>query len=631
MRSAFLTFLAGVVVVTFFLSPAVATERSEVPQKYTWNLADLYPTEKAWEAAKDAAIRRIPEIARFEGHLGESAAGLFAALSAVMDLDRELNQVRFYASRLYDQDTRVGHSLEMLQSADQAIVQFRTASAFLQPEILSLDPAKVKEFIAADPRLKDYEFFLQDILRRKPHTLSPAEERIVAQAGNVAGTGETIHSVFTNADLPYPEVTLSTGEKVRLDAQAYTRYRASANRADRDKVFLAFWTRYGEFKRTLGAALYAQVKAHVFNKEVHKFPSSLDAALFNYDIPTDVYRRLVSDVHANLPTLFRYLKLRQRMLGVDQLRYEDLYAPIVKEMGATYTPEQAIDLIVAACAPLGQDYVTTLRKAYAGRWVDFLPSAGKRSGAYSETAYGVHPYQLQNFMGQYEDVSTLAHELGHSMHSYLSDRAQPYVTHDYSTFVAEVASTFNESLLFHRMLAQAKDDGTRLALLGSRLELLRTTIFRQTLFAEFELRIHEMAERGEPLTGENLSKLYLQLVREYYGDAQGVCKVGDLYAAEWAYIPHFYWNFYVYQYSTSLVASITLAQGVVAEAAHGGPPARRDAYLKMLSSGSSKYPITLLKDAGVDMTTSKPFEAAMKEMNDVLDQIEAILNRTAKS
>ncbi len=612
-------------------APANAVERSQVPEKYTWNLKDVFQDEAAWKAAKESAQKRIPEVARLKGTLGGSADALYRALSAVMDLDRDLGAVRSYASWQRDQDTRVSRSQEMVQEADHALVDFRAATAFLRPEILALDPAKVQAFIGADPRLADYAFFLDDILRRKPHTLGPDEEGIVARAGNMANAGEAAYSIFTNADFPYPEVTLSSGEKVRLDAAAYTKYRASAIRADREKVFRAFFARYREFERTLGTTLYAEVKSHVFYRDVHKFGSSLDAALFEYAIPTSVYRRLVADVHANLPTLHRYLKLRGRMMGLPKLGYEDLYAPIVKEVDLTFTPERAMELTLDAFAPLGSDYVETLRKGYAGRWVDFMPSTGKRSGAYSETVYGVHPYQLLNFMGSYDDVSTLAHESGHSMHSYLSDKSQPYVRHDYSTFVAEVASTLNESLLFRKMMRESKDDATRLSLLGSHLDLLRSTLFRQTLFAEFELAIHETAERGETLTGEGLSKLYLKLLREYYGHEKGVCEVNDRYAIEWAYIPHFYWDFYVYQYATSLVASITVARGILDEAsAPGAPTARRDAYLAMLRAGSSKYPIELLRDAGVDMTTSAPFAAAMKEMNQTMDEIEAILARKGK-
>jgi oligoendopeptidase F len=313
-------------------------------------------------------------------------------------------------------------------------------------------------------------------------------------------------------------------------------------------------------------------------------------------------------------------------MGLDRLGYEDLYAPIVADVKLQYTPEQAQALTLEAFAPLGKGYVEVLRRAYDERWMDLLPNEGKSPGAYSNTVYGVHPFQLLNFNGGYADVSTLAHESGHSMHSYLASKHQPYATAGYSTFVAEVASTLNESLLFRHMLARAQDDATRLFLLSSYLDVMRTTLFRQTLFAEFEMRIHEAVERGEPLTGETLSKMYLELVRTYYGHDQGVVTVDASIGAEWAYIPHFYRNFYVYQYATSLIGGMSLSEGIIGDQARqdGTAERNRDAYLRLLSSGSSKYPIDLLKDAGVEMTSSQPFEAAMREMNRIMDEMEKI-------
>lgn len=603
-----------------------AAERADVPEKYKWNTADLYPTEEAWHKTKDEIASRIPKLAEYQGKLGESAEHFYAALTAVMDLDKDFSRLQVYASMRSDEDTRVGATREMNQAAADLAVKFSAAVSYLRPEILSLGSAKVEGFVAADKRLAPYKVWLDDILRYAPHTLTAPEEKIAAQAGMLSDGGANIYSMFTNADLPYPDITLSTGEKVRLDAQGFTKYRTLAGRDDRDNVFKAFWSKYREFERTLGTALDAQVKAHQFNKEVHKFNSCLEASLFSSNVPISVYKQLISDVHSNLPTLHRYLKLRRRIMGVDQLRYEDLYAPLVKKAELSYTPEEAMAMVLKAVAPLGPQYEADLKKSFDERWVDFMPTTGKKSGAYSTGVYGVHPYQLQNFTGIYEEVSTLAHESGHSMHSYLSDRHQPYVTHDYRTFVAEVASTLNENLLFHHMLAQTTDKDTRLFLLGSYLDGLRTTLFRQTLFAEFEWRIHEKAEKGEPLTGEKLSELYLGMAREYYGDTAGVCKVGDRHAIEWAYIPHFYYNFYVYQYATSIMASAQIAANMRADAAAKKPTTKnRDAYLKMLSSGSSKYPIDLLKNAGVDMATSGPFNAAMKEMNGIMDEMEKLL------
>ena len=607
-------------------APLRAAERADVAEKYTWNTADLFPTEAAWQKAKDDVAGRIKDLGRYRGHLGDSAGSLDAALDAIMGVTRDLQRVAVYASMRSDEDTRDQHRMEMNQSARLLGTQLDSATSWMRPEILALGGDKVKALAGQDARLKPYALYLENIVRAAPHTLGAAEESILAKAGDLEGTGGAIRNILANAELPYPEITLSDGTKARIDAQGYTLYRASNNRDDRVRTFQAFFKALQAFNGSLGATLDAAVKAHVFDKDAHKFDSCLAAATFPFNVPTSVYTQLLADVHANLPTLHRYLRLRQRMMGLQALTYEDLYAPIVKEGEQRYTPEQAQEIVLKAVAPLGADYVLTLKKGFADRWIDWMPTTGKASGAYSTGAYGVHPFQLQNFTGLYDEVSAVAHESGHSMHTYLSDKAQPFVTARYPIFVAEVASTLNEALLLDSMLKDTKDRETRLSLLGSRLENLRTTLFRQTMFAEFELRMHEIAERGEPLTGQKLTALYLDLVREYYGDKAGVCKVDDLYGVEWAYIPHFFYDFYVYQYATSIVASSSLARGILAEAASGkGTTRARDAYLKMLSSGSSKYAIDLLKDAGVDMTTSTPFNAAMAEMNQVMDEIEALL------
>lgn len=601
--------------------PALADGRS-------WNLEEIYPTEQAWTEAKQGALADLAKVDGCRGKLAASADELHRCLTLVYDLDRRLTQVGIYANMTYDLDTRVGRSQQMNLEAQEARTRFASAISWMRPEILAAGPEKIRALVAADGRLAPYRQPLEDILRRAPHTLDAASEKIVAETAIMADAGQAIRDVFTNAELPYPEVVLSDGSKVRLDAAAYTKYRAAGSRDDRRKVFQAFWTTYSGFTRTLGTSLNAQVQAHVFNARTRRFGSSLEASLFSDNIPTKAYTQLLSDLHANLPTLHRYLNLRRKMMGLDKLGYEDLYAPIVGSYDRTFSPEEAEALTLEAVAPLGREYVAALRRGFETGWVDWFPRTGKRSGAYSTSVYGLHPFQLQNFTGLYEEVSTLAHEAGHSMHSYFADRTQPYATHDYPIFIAEVASTLNENLLVHTMLEKAKSDDERLFLLGSQLDGLRTTLFRQGLFAEFELRAHEMAEKGEPLTGEALSKMYLKLLREFYGHDAGVCDVDALYAAEWAYIPHFYYNFYVYQYATSVIASVSLADGIRAEMQGPKPStARRDAYIGMLSAGSSKYAYDMLKDAGVDLATSRPFEAAMREMNRVMDEMEAILAR----
>jgi len=606
---------------------ASAAERSEVPDKYKWKLSDLFSSEADWAKTRDNLSAEVPSLAQFQGHVGDSPAKLYDAIATYMKLSQTVERVYTYASQTNDQDTRVSHSQEMLQSVDDVVSKFSTQSSFMRPEIIALGKEKVESYLSQEPRLAEYRTYLEDIVRWAPHTLSSDEERIMARSGRLAGAPGDIYSIFIDADLPYPTIQLSTGDTVRLDPSAYTKYRAVASRDDRIKVFQSFFGAQMAFRRTLGTSLAAHVQTHLYDRDLRHFKTCLEDALFGDNIPVTVYNQLVKDVNENLPTLHRYLKLRQRMMGLNDLRYEDLYAPIVKEVDMQFTPESALDLVLKAVKPLGQEYGTVLSSGLLKEgWTDWMPTTGKRSGAYSTGAYGVHPYQLLNFYGSYDDVSTLAHESGHCMHTYFSMKNQPYVTANYATFVAEVASTFNENLLVHYMVDNAKDDDTRLFLLGNYLENLRTTLFRQVMFAEFEQGIHEKAEKGEPLTGDTMNELYLGIVRKYYGDAKGVCKVDDMYGMEWGYVHHFYYDFYVYQYATSLIASTALANGVSAEAkAHGTK--KRDAYLHLLSSGSSKYPVDLLKDAGVDMTTSAPFRACMKEMNSVMDQMEKILAR----
>ena len=628
-RRAFVCFGIGVIVMTAAAAPLGATERKDVPEKYRWNLGDLFASEADWTKAKDAAAKRVPELAKFKGKLGKSPKDLLAALQAMFDLDLQLSRLNVYANGLSDEDVRAARPREMKQAAEELATTFAAAISWVRPEIIALDPAKIRKWITQEKKLAPYRVFLEETLRRKPHTLGAGEERVAAEAGELERAGGEVHGVLSNADLPYPTIKLSTGESVRLDASAYTLHRQARARADRDKVFATFFGTLKTYERTMGSTLAAGVKAHLFEKRVRHFDTALGAALFSDNIPVAVYKQLLADVHRSLPTLHRYLALRKRMLGLDTLRYQDLYVPLVASVDMRFQPDEARKITLEALAPLGKAYTDALEKGFNSRWTDYLPSTGKRSGAYSTGVYGVHPYQLLNFNNRYEDLTTLAHESGHSMHTFLSHAAQPYPTADYPIFVAEVASTFNENLLIHFMLDRAKDDASRLFLLGTLLDGLRTTLFRQTQFAEFELAFHEQAERGEPLTGENLSQLYLKIARDYYGHDKKVCQVDDLLAIEWAYVPHFYYNFYVYQYATSMVASTSLARAV-REELKTGKTARRDAYLKMLSSGSSKYAIDLLKDAGVDMTTSGPFDAAIAEMNATMDEMEKVLARQPK-
>ena len=614
-------FLTIALVALTITAGAQSRDRSQTPDKYKWDLADIYPTQTAWRAAKDTLSTDLPKLRQFQGKLASSGRSLADALEMQAVFSRQLARLYSYASLSADQDTRDAAHEGMRQEMNLLAAAFGAESSFIEPELLKAGAAPITAAIASEPRLKVFGFYLSDVFRRTQHTLSDAEEKLLADAGPLAGNPSSVFNLLSNADFPYPTVTLSTGKRVTIDQAAFTELRALPNRADREKVMSAFFTALGSFDRTFGASMSGEVQKVWFFAKARKYPSALAAQLDGPNIPLSVYTRLVDGVNRNLPAFHRYLRLRKRMMKVDQLHYYDLYAPLVSSVDLKYTPGEAQKLVLAAVEPLGADYQTTIGRAFDSRWIDLFPNDGKASGAYSDGgAYDVHPYMLINYNGQYTDVSTLAHELGHTMQSYYSNKTQPYALAGYPTFVAEVASTFNESLLIDYMLKQIKDDDTRLSLLGNYLENIKGTVFRQTQFAEFELHMHEMAQKGDALTGEALSKAYMEITKKYYGHDQGVCVVDDYIAHEWSYIPHFYRDFYVFQYATSFTASSALAEKVKA-----GDPAARTRYLAFLSAGGSKYPVDLLKDAGVDMTTDEPLDLTIKTMNRIMDEMEALL------
>jgi oligoendopeptidase F len=618
--------VASGVVALSVVSSAQERDRSKIPDRYKWDLTALYRDDASWRAASEALATRLSSLAAFKGRLGESAAVLADALTTEWDLRKDLARQYAYANMLADQDTRDAAHQGMKQQMQQLDASFDAAAAFVEPEILRLPAGTIDRFLAAEPRLAPYRFYLQDVERRSAHTLSAEEERLLAAMGPLENAPSTTFTILSNADLPFPSVTLSDGRTVKIDQAAYADLRALPNRSDREKVMSAFFAELGAFRRTFGTTLNGEVQKVRLEATARKYPSDLAYALDGSNVPEAVYARLIEGVHRNLPVFHRYLRLRQRMLGVDQLHYYDLYAPLVDSVKLEYTPEQAEQLVLDAVAPLGADYQAVVRRAFNERWIDLLPTEGKVSGAYSDgAAYDVHPYMLINYNGKYTDVSTIAHEMGHTLQSYYSNKTQPYPLADYPIFVAEVASTFNEALLMDHVLAGITDDDTRLALLGNYLENIKGTVFRQTQFAEFELAMHQMAEKGEPITGEALSKLYMDITKKYYGADQGVCVVDDYVANEWSYVPHFYYDFYVFQYATSFTASLALA-----EAVKTGDPAARDRYLRFISAGGSKYPIDLLKDAGVDMTTEQPLDATMVAMTHVMDEMDAILAKREK-
>ncbi|HEY3369625.1 MAG TPA: oligoendopeptidase F [Prolixibacteraceae bacterium] len=600
--------------------------RAEVPVKYQWNLSDLFPSDDAWRTALNELAPRLDGIEKFRGTLTQSSSNLLKALQFNSELSKQAVKLYIYASMNSDLDTRNMKYTGMKQELQQLFSNFGAKAAFIDPEILSADWATIDGFIKSEPKLEDYRMNLENLFRTKKHTLSEPEERIMALSGMVSAVPQSVYGTFSDAEMPKPTVTLTNGEKVEIGTSEYSRYRASANRADREIVFKAYWDNFAKFKASYGEMLNGHVNTDMFNAKARHYDSSLEASLYPNNIPVEIYHSLVNNVNKSLPAFHRYLKIKKRMMGVDTLKYLDLYAPVVKNVDIHYSYEDATKLILEALKPMGSEYVATVKKAIDERWIDVFPTPGKQSGAYSNGAdYNGHPYILLNYNNLYNDVSTLAHELGHTMQSYFSNKTQPYPMASYETFVAEVASTFNEVLIFNYILGTVKDDDVKLSILMNWLDNFKGTLFRQTQFAEFELKIHEEAEKGNPLTGDTFCKIYKDIVNKYYGNDQGICKVDDYISMEWAFIPHFYRSFYVFQYSTSFTASISLAEKVMS----GDPKALKN-YMEFLSAGGSDYPVELLKKAGVDMNSTEPFEKTTASMNKVMDEIEKILDKKKK-
>jgi oligoendopeptidase F len=599
------------------------TNRSDIEEKYKWNITDLYPDDEAWRSSMEAHLPKADQLVAFRGKLGSDAETLYQFLELSNDFTKDLNRLYVYASLQSDQDKSDAGNQGMVQEISQKANAVSAKLAFVSPELSAINPETLEKFKKVQPKLKKYDMFFDNLERQKKYILSEKEERIIAEAGKLTQAPYSIYGTFANAEFPFPTITLSDGKEVYIDNSAYGKYRTLENRADREAVFQAFWSEYHKYKNTFAQQLYANINSDIFRKNVRGFESCLESSLSGNNIPVEVYHALIDNVNENLPSFHRYLKIKKQLLGVDTLKYSDTYVTGVKGVNLEYSWEDARDLVIEAVAPLGKDYQANLAKSFTERWIDVYPNKGKRSGAYSNGwAYDVHPYVLMNYNGKYDDVGTLAHELGHAMHSYYSSRNQPFVDADYSIFVAEVASTFNEQLLNKLILEQTDNYNARLSLLMDILDNFRVTLFRQTQFAEFELKIHEYVESGKPLTSDVLNAMYKDILYRYYGHEEGVCHIEDLYEIEWAYIPHFYYNFYVYQYSTAFSASIALSQDLFS-----GKPGAADRYLKFISSGSSKYPIDLLRDTGVDMTTGYAIEKTMEAMNALMDEVEAMLEK----
>lgn len=584
-----------------------------------WDLADLYPSDAAWDDARKKALADVPGLARFKGKLGDSADTLAAFMVAQSDLNRTISRVYTYASLKADEDLRISANQEKQAQAIDLYTAFGEAVSWASPELLAVGKAKIDGFVAANDTLKKrFDFALADTLRQADHTLSPESENLLAGVGAPFSGPSDIREQLVASDIPWPTVTLSTGKQVRLDDQAYTLTRDVPNRADRKLVFDTFWAEYGKFQNSLGAAYLSHVKADIFRKKARKYPTSLAAAVSGNNVPEAVYRSLVAETNKGLPQLHRYFELRRKMLGLPDMAYYDIYPPLVA-LDKKVTVAEMRGITLDAVKPLGPEYADMFSKATAGKWMDPLPRPGKKSGAYMNpgAAYDVHPYLLLNLGENYSGLTTYAHEWGHAMHTLLAKKYQVYEKFDYPIFTAEIASTCNEVLLAAYMVAKAKTKQEKIFYLGQQLESIRGTFYRQAMFAEFELAAHDRAEAGEGLSGEKFSAIYLDLLKRYHGPKVAV---SDTYASEWAYIPHFYNSFYVYQYATCISAASYFAQSVLK-----GGAKERDNYLSVLKAGGSDYPYDILKRAGLDMASPAPYQAVVAAFKDTLDQVEALI------
>jgi oligoendopeptidase F len=604
-------------------APAPTPAKAAAPAPaLNWDLSDLYPDEQSWRAAYDHTRAAAQKLGAMKGSI-DSAAQLFAVLDANSTATREYLRVAVHAGLAGDQDMRVAPNQERDQLGKSLGTELGEQTAWLAPEILALGADKIRSYIASDPRIADrFGFYLDDLLRSAPHVLGTEAEGVLAAAGNLLQQPDTLHSQFANAEMPFLPLTLQNGQKVKLGAAAFEKYRQVGNRIDRKATFDAYFGSWKKYEGSYGTMLAAQVMGDEFRAKARKYDNALSSALFGDNMPESVYRTLVAEANAALPTLHRYLRLRKQVLGIkDELRYYDNYPPLFPLASApTFSIDDSKRITLAALAPLGEEYLSELRTGFNGKWMSVYPAQGKKSGAYmSGSAYDVHPYLLLNHNDDFQSLSTFAHEWGHAVHTQLTRRAQPFEKSNYPTFTAESASIGNEMLLSDYMVANAKTRAEKLYYLGAAVESIRTTYFRQVMFSEFELAIHEEMEQGKPLSGQRMTDMYCGLLRKYYGEQQGVMKIDPAYCVEWAWIPHFYYDFYLYQYATSMAGAAHLTAAIKSD----GAPAR-ERFLALLRAGGSDYPYALYQQAGLDMATGTAYRALAARMNGLLDQIEQL-------
>ncbi|CAM4123527.1 oligoendopeptidase F [Roseateles saccharophilus] len=583
-----------------------------------WDLSPLYASDTDWETARKSLLADLPNLAALKGTLGKSAKSLLAGLDAISAANLRFDRLRVYASMKQSTDNRDAKNQERSSLAGQLGGEFGSALAWVEPELQSLGEAKVAAYLKAEPGLKKHAEHLRNSLRQAKHTLSAESEAVIAALAPVRGATGDARTLLFNADTHWPELTVD-GKTERLDDTKYGLLRQNPDRAVRKQVFDAFFGAIGQYENTYGVTLGNVVQDDTIMAKLRHYPSAVAMSLGGEEVPEAVYRTLVAEVHKGLPTLHRYFKLRQKMLGLPDLHYYDIYPALVTQK-KTYSLDDAAALTLAATKPLGEDYQALLKTTFKANTMHALPSPGKSGGAYQDGAYGAPPFVFLNHQGDFESVSTFAHEWGHAMHTAMANRAQPYETAGYSTFIAEIASTANEVLLSNYMRGQAASKEEKLYQLGYALERLRGTFFRQAMFGEFELNTHDAAAKGEALNGKRMTEIYCKLLKDYHGDAAGVMQIDPLYCQEWAFIPHFYRPFYVYQYATSITAALHFAEDILA-----AKPGARENYLKLLAGGGSVAPYQALKNAGLDMASPAPYQAVIKRMDAIMDEMEALL------
>lgn len=592
-------------------------KRSEVKEEFTWNLSDMYASKEAWEQDLARITELTGELGKLEGTVMASAKNLLKALELSAQTDQKLVLASNYAQRLYDQDQKNTEHQAMSQKVYALAVDCETRTAFLTPEILAADEQVISSYLEDEPGLKLYHIQIQEILRMKEHRLSAEQEKLVAMTGEMSQTASQVYSIISNADFIYPQITDENGDMVRITDGNFVPLEESADRRVRKDVFENYYSVYKQYANTLAGLYNGQVKQQIFYAKARKYASTLEAAVDANNVPSKVYHNLIDTVNKNLDKMHRYVGIRKKCLGVDELHMYDIYTPMIADAARKIPYEEAKETVLKALAPLGEEYVAKVKEGFENRWIDVYENEGKRSGAYSAGAYGVHPYVLLNHNDTLDNMFTLAHEMGHAMHSYYSNENQPFIYSQYRIFVAEVASTCNEVLLTEYLLAHTEDKKERAYLLNHYLDSFKGTVYRQTMFAEYEMRTNRMVEEGGSLNADNLCDLYLELNKKYYGpDMLSDPEI----AYEWARIPHFYYDFYVYQYATGFSAAVAIAHAILKE---GAPAVER--YKKFLSGGCSQSPVELLKIAGVNMEEPTPVQEALDVFGEVLDEIETLI------